>query len=292
MKVKPSITFVGAGALASGMAVALHEAGYSIREILVRRKTPYAIVLAQKVGACICKLDQEITADVVWIAVSDEAISNCAQQLAERGNWKGKIALHSSGALASSELAPLKKSGATIASVHPMMSFVASSTNTNLAGVYFAAEGDAKAIGTVKSVVAALGGKFISLQSSRKALYHAFGSIIAPLIVSELAAAESVAQRAGIASKDARAVMRPIVTKVIENYLQHGADKALSGPLQRGDAGTVSLHVNALSKTPEWGVYRELSMYALEKLAVKNWKALKKVVADGSRIKRNSRSRN
>lgn len=279
MKPKAGITFVGAGALASGMAVALHEAGYPIREILVRRKTPYATALAQRVGACVGRLDQEITADIVWIAVSDEAISTCAQQLAERGNWKSKIALHSSGALASRELAALKKAGAAIASVHPMMSFVASSTNINLSGVYFAAEGDAKAVTTAKSIVTALGGKFISLQSSRKALYHAFGSMIAPLIVSELAAAEAVAQKAGIAPKDARAIMRPIVTKVIENYLQHGADKALSGPLQRGDAGTVSLHVDALSKTPEWGVYRELSMYALGKLAVKNGKALKKAVS-------------
>ena len=88
--------------------------------------------------------------------------------------WKGKIALHSSGALSSDELGVLRERGAAVGSVHPMMTFVRGS-RPELAGVSFALEGDARAVRVARSVVKDLGGTAYSIRKQDKAAYHTRG---------------------------------------------------------------------------------------------------------------------
>ena len=86
-----------------------------------RRK---ARVLAKKVHATAAMDDPRLDADLVWLCVPDREIAKAARHLAQTTDWKGKTAFHSSGALASDELGVLRRRGAAVASVHPLMTFV------------------------------------------------------------------------------------------------------------------------------------------------------------------------
>src|SRR5579871_470616 len=152
----PDFVIVGAGTLATALATALDHSGYRIREIVhrdnaqSRRRTR---ILAKRVGAQIATLKNcELSAQIVWICVPDDAILNIARELSSREDWSGKIVIHSSGALRSSVLAGLKKRGAAVASVHPLMTFV-SAIEARLSGVPFALEGDARAFSRILPVI-------------------------------------------------------------------------------------------------------------------------------------------
>ena len=127
MAVRPRIAIVGPGRLGSALALKLTRAGYRVSAILSgsssasRRR---AQALARQVHARWRAADSPFDAEVVWFCVPDREIARAARQLAKLVEWKGKIALHSSGALASDELRVLRRQGAAVASVHPLMTFV------------------------------------------------------------------------------------------------------------------------------------------------------------------------
>src|SRR5579859_2893475 len=117
----PSITLIGAGNLAGALALALCQAGYRIDEIVSRPGSlPRARRLARRVQAhAVTSSNARLSADIIWLCVNDDAIRSSAEEYAPAVSWKGKIGLHSSGALASDELRPLKRRGAVVASAHP-----------------------------------------------------------------------------------------------------------------------------------------------------------------------------
>src|SRR5262250_1480450 len=142
MSAKPAIAIVGAGHLANALAVGLRHAGYEIEEVIARSRVPSlrkAQQLAKKAGARASVMAAaNPQAQVVWFCVPDAEVAHAAQALA-RADWKRKVALHSSGALASDELGALRRHGAAVGSVHPFMTFVRAS-QPSLAGVSFAIE--------------------------------------------------------------------------------------------------------------------------------------------------------
>ena len=127
MAVKPRIAIVGPGRLGSALALELRRAGYRISAIVSgnsaasRRKGQ---ALARRVHARWSAPGTPFDADLVWFCVPDREIARAARQLEKLVEWKGRIALHSSGALASDELQALRRRGAAVASVHPLMTFV------------------------------------------------------------------------------------------------------------------------------------------------------------------------
>jgi len=180
------------------------------------------------------------------------------------------FALHSSGALLSRELEPLRKAGVAVASVHPLMTFVAGA-KPSVSGVPFAIEGDAAATRVARRIVRDLGGKSFSLQSSRKAAYHAWATLTSPLLLAFLVTLEEAARAAGLQPKDARRMSLPIVRQTLANYSRLGSARSFSGPLIRGDAETVAKHLKVLKKHPGVReVYVALARAALRGLPVKN----------------------
>jgi predicted short-subunit dehydrogenase-like oxidoreductase (DUF2520 family) len=270
LKPAKTITIVGPGRLGTALALTLHRAGYIIDEIVSRSPTG-ARALARGVGARLTTLARaRLGADIIWVLVPDDAIADTARALAPATEWKGKIALHSSGALASDELAPLRARGAHIASLHPMMSFVHSSL-PDMAGVWFAVEGDAAAARPARRIVRDLGGEVFSIRPAEKALYHAWGAFACPLVVANLTLAENIARELGVSEASARKTIAPMLRQTIENYLQHGAAAAFSGPLVRGDVATIRRHLQALAKLPAArDAYLALARAALLNLPVRN----------------------
>ena len=270
---KPDVAVVGPGRLGVAIARELKTAGYTVREIVCRSRTSsrrQARTLARQVHARAVELGSSLNAQVVWICVPDAEIARVAQLLSEHGGWKGKVAFHSSGALSAGELKPLRTLGASVAAVHPLMTFVAGSA-PRLDHVSFALEGDNRAIHVAQKMVHDVGGRGVPIEVSAKAAYHAWGAFTSPLLIALLVTAEQVAAQAGISVSAARRRMRPILEQTLCNYSELGPEKAFTGPLVRGDVETIRKHVSALRRVPEaLAVYKALAKSSLKHLPIGN----------------------
>jgi len=281
MTAKPRIAIVGAGNLGNALALALRDAGFVIASVIARSKGESfrkAQRVAKRVGAKASVLPADPNSDLIWFCVPDSEIARVAAAFAEEVSWKGKVALHSSGALSSAELEPLRRNGAAVASVHPLMTFVRGS-HPSLAGVPFAIEGDAVAARVARRIVRDLGGEPYSIRKEDKAAYHAWGTFASPLLTALLATTEQVASLAGIDRKHAVQRMMPILRQTLANYAEFGGPNAFSGPIIRGDVDTVRRHLGVLRGRPAARrVYSSLARSALQYLPAKNRRALKRIL--------------
>jgi predicted short-subunit dehydrogenase-like oxidoreductase (DUF2520 family) len=285
------ITLIGAGNLARALGPALKAAGYRIDAVAGRTLSASrrrALALAKKLRTKAVPLkDLEIVSKIVWLCQTDDALAETARMLAQRDGWKGKVVFHSSGALTSDVLSPLRRAGAIVASLHPMMTFVAGST-PSMKGVPFAVEGDRQAILVARQVAKALKADIFEIKKTAKVLYHALGSFSSPMLVATLVTAERVGRAAGISQKQLRKIMAPILCQTLQNYLRSGAAAAFSGPVKRGDVNTIRGHLEQLDKVPGANeVYRALIKSALKYLPSQNKKVLSKILRNtGSRTYR------
>ncbi len=281
---KVRVAIVGAGNLAAALAGSLLRAGYVIEAVIARSRGASlrkAQILAKQVRRRALTDASTglagLRADLIWFCVPDAEIARAASSLAGKLEWKGKIALHSSGALCSDELATLRLRGAYIASVHPLMTFVRGS-RPSLDGVAFALEGDVPAVRMARRVVEDLGGHSYSIRKNDKAAYHAWGTFASPLFTTLMATTEQVAALAGVNRREAKRRMIPILQQTLANYAALDAAGAFSGPIVRGDVETVNRHLRVLRKMPAARkVYLALAGAALQNLPVKHKRELKRL---------------
>lgn len=277
-----TITLIGAGNLSYALGPALKAAGYRIDAVAARANAESrrrARSLAKKLGAKWCTLDQlEPASDILWLLHTDDALGQTAHTLARKPGWRGKIVLHSSGALSSDVLDPLRRAGAHVASLHPMMTFVPGST-PDMSKVPFAVEGDPQAVAVARQVAGQLGAEVFPIRRSAKVLYHALGSFSSPLVVATLVTAERVGQTAGLTLTQTRKIMAAILQQTLKNYLERGPAAAFSGPIKRGDLDTVRRHLRELKRVPAArDVYRALVRSALRELPSARKKQLLELV--------------
>ncbi|HEY6250113.1 MAG TPA: DUF2520 domain-containing protein [Candidatus Angelobacter sp.] len=278
----PSIALVGSGNLAYALGPSLMEAGYRIDVVVSRslsKSRKRAAILAARLGTCIVALeDFEPASEIVWICHTDDALTETARALAKRGKWKGRVVLHSSGALTSDVLAPLRRAGAHTASLHPMMTFVPG-TKLSMEKIPFAVEGDRRAITISKKIVKDLDGHIFQIRKKAKVLYHALGSFSSPMVVATLVTGERVGKAAGLSRKQVVRLTTRILLQTTDNYIRRGPASAFSGPIKRGDLDTVRQHLRELKRVPGAGdVYRALVRSALMDLPTMNTKKLSKLV--------------
>lgn len=285
MAARASITIVGAGKLGRALALSLHQAGFHIDEIVTRSGSAALKIgrqLARKVAArAVVHTKAKVTAPIVWLCVPDAQIRPMANVLAKSGDWKGQVVLHSSGALTSDELNSVRRRGAAVASVHPLMTFVRGTkpSSSLWTGVPFAVEGDTAAVRTARAIVKSLGGAAYSIRKQDKVAYHAWGTFASPLLTALLATTERVAAAAGVRSTEAKKRVLSILRQTLAHYAAFGAADGFSGPLVRGDVEIVKKHLQSLRKSPPAReVYVALARAALSYLPVRNRRALQKVL--------------
>jgi predicted short-subunit dehydrogenase-like oxidoreductase (DUF2520 family) len=261
----PSVSIIGLGNWGSSLARALTDAKVPLHEVVVRGR-----LSARKTTLPLTNLDRaRLEADVLWLCVPDKVIARVTagllKRVADRG-FKGRIIVHSSGALGAGVLQAATKGGASVGSVHPLMSFP-TRTPIALEGVSFAVEADAGTRRVLNQLVRRIGGRPFAIKAGNKALYHAVGVLSSPLLVSHLAAAHEAAARAGFSPRQARQLIEPIARATLDNFFRNGPANSFSGPIARGDVETIRLHLQALKPHPILAsVYRSLALYALETL--------------------------
>ncbi len=280
---RPAVAIIGPGRLGTSLVINLERAGYRVVEIVSSRKAVSlrkGSHLARIVGAKRTTVSTaQLDADVIWFCVPDGKIGSIAHEFGSAIHWEEKIVFHSSGALTSDALDSLRRLGASVASVHPMMTFVHGAV-PQLRGVPFGLEGDTRATKAAMQIVRALGASPFKIKKKDKVLYHAWGTFLSPLLVASLVTAEKVARAAGMSAVGARQKMLPIVRQTLANYAKLGPKNAFSGPIVRGDADILQRHLKALEGIPDAvEVYASLARAALRYLPWRNKRDLKKAIA-------------
>jgi predicted short-subunit dehydrogenase-like oxidoreductase (DUF2520 family) len=227
----------------------LKKAGYKIIAIAdnssaaLRRARPYT-------GGKAFRKPQEAAqeADCILITTPDDSISSACKEIALCPAIKDKFVFHMSGVGGLDLLEPAKKAGAAVASIHPLQSFSSiDQAIQNIPGSYFGITADKKAEKLAKKIVRALGGIPIFISDEQKPLYHAAACVASNYLVSLLNVAESFYQAIGLTEKEAKKAYLPLVYGSLRNIERSGSINALTGPIARGDFGTVRKHIAAIS---------------------------------------------
>lgn len=262
---RPSIALIGAGRVGSTLARALHTTGYSINSIWSR--TPaHATALAEQVGARLVDLDEAPgTADLTLLAVADDSLTTLVQELADAGVWRaGQMVVHCSGVLPVAVLAPAAAHGVLTGGLHPL-SAIADRDQDLPHGITFAVEAEEPLRAILHRMAHDLDGRPFDLQGNARSLYHAAAVLASNYTVVLAALATNLLEHAGIEPDAALPALMPLLESTMANLGSTGLPGALTGPLVRGDAGTVMRHLAALDRvTPEIAqVYRALGVAAL-----------------------------
>lgn len=267
---KPSITIIGAGSVGTSLALALHANAYPIRAI-VSRTHDSARSLAQRV-CCITSYaigEFRLPADgVVFIAVPDDALSAMASLLA--GGADGKLSpavnspgtavvVHTSGALPSEILSPLRQCGVAIGSFHPLMLFpLGRSTGKELISCPVAIEGDERAVEAVTEIARRVNAKPFAIQPNKKTFYHIAAVFASNYLVTLLDAVEKTGAVMDIPRGEVATLFEPIIRQTLDAVLRTSPRAALTGPIVRNDRDTIRKHLDALRTL---GDVRILSLY-------------------------------
>jgi predicted short-subunit dehydrogenase-like oxidoreductase (DUF2520 family) len=268
-KANAKIAIIGAGRLGTTLGFALARTGYIItaiadRNLLSAKET--TLIIGQGT-ATENNLRAAAEADVLFLTTPDEALKICAVELSSSSiKWAGKIVLHCSGHHSSGILQPLKEKGASTASCHPIQSFADKKPSGHeFQGIYFGLEGDGPALDWAGETIIRLGGKAFTLKKEDKTLYHTACSLASNGLVALLHASVSTARIAGFDESEALTIMMPLIQKTLQNVKKIGIEKALTGPVKRGDLETVKDHLSALESFPDLQkTYRALAVQALD----------------------------
>ena len=215
-KQKSDVSIIGTGRLGTTLAVALAGKGYSIRSLVARRLQSAhkaASLLDADVQVLAARqLRKLIDADLFLITVPDDQIAGVARELSEIDAHRKTTALHTSGALSSDVLAPLRERGWHTGSIHPLMS-VSAVHDAHLQGAFWSVEGDRSALRLSKKIVRDLGGNSFSIRSEDKSLYHAAAVMVSGNVVALFDVALEMLAECGLDRKTARAILLPLIAK-------------------------------------------------------------------------------
>lgn len=206
----------------------------------------------------------------ILVSVPDDVIARVADELARMGGeeLRGKVVLHTSGALNAGVLQSVRACGAAAASMHPLQTFSGVGVPP-LEGKVFGIEGDEIAVRVARKIARELGGTPVSIAAALKPLYHAAGAFAAGHVLALEEAGVQMLMRAGMKRREATRALLALSRQVIDHYEKLGPGKAWTGPLARGDYGVVAGHEEALQQlAPEFlEAYQAVSRLAARVLA-------------------------
>jgi predicted short-subunit dehydrogenase-like oxidoreductase (DUF2520 family) len=170
--------------------------------------------------------------DAVLLCVPDAEIERAAGASA---GWAPLVG-HTSGA---TPLSALDAAAADAFALHPLQTFTTGGGRFDGAGC---AVGGATppALAAASAIARALGMRPFEIADTARPAYHAAASIASNFLVTLEAAAEQVAAGAGLEPAEARELLAPLVRQTVENWAALGPERALTGPVARGDEETVA----------------------------------------------------
>jgi predicted short-subunit dehydrogenase-like oxidoreductase (DUF2520 family) len=267
-----TLSIIGAGRVGRALGRRLRELGWKIGAVVASSESS-ARKAVRSIGAGRAHAfltRQVLAAQVILITTQDHSLATIAAELARIGaeELRGKIVLHTSGALSSDVLDPVRWCGAAVGSMHPLQTFSGVGVPP-LEGRVFTIEGDVVAVRMARQMARGLGAVPVLIEGSKKPLYHAAGALAAGNVLALMEAATRLMTAAGMKRREAVRALLPLTRQVLENFERLGPRAAWTGPLSRGDYGVVAAHMEAMKDLPpEFArAYKEVNRLAAVVLA-------------------------
>lgn len=242
----PVIGIVGAGAVGTALGVALSRAGWPIHAVAsrdpTRRERFRSLVEVRRAFVDPEPLVEEV--ELIILAVPDDAVAPLARTLRMYG---GQAMIHTSGALGAEVLTPAMAAGTQIGSFHPLVAFADTERAVAaLHGATVAIEADDQLAVMLAAMAEAIGATPVRLAPGAKAAYHAAAVLAAGGFVALLDAIAELGRVAGLDEAGSLAIYGRLIEGTLGNARALGIAAALTGPISRGDLGTLRTHLDAL----------------------------------------------
>lgn len=249
-----TLSVIGAGRVGATLA-ALWQRGGVAETVGVLNRSPVSSRAAQaRIGAGepAADLPSLAEADLYLIGVNDDAIDPVTDRLAADRDLTGRIVFHCSGSLASAALAAARRRGALTASVHPVRTFADPGTDPDaepaaFAGTYCGHEGDPGALAVLVPMFEAIGGRPFAVDAPAKPIYHAAGVFAMNYLVALVEIGLRCYEDAGVPPDVGLRILDPLLRQAVDNVVEHGPVRALTGPIARGDAQVVARQLDELA---------------------------------------------
>jgi predicted short-subunit dehydrogenase-like oxidoreductase (DUF2520 family) len=245
-----TIGIVGAGRVGAAMGAAFARAGHKITGASGRSDAAAARINGLLPGTPHRRAEDVVrNADLVIFAVPDDVLAPLIAHLGESGAFRpGVIVAHTSGAHGIGILHPATARGARPLALHPAMTFTGQAEDADrlASGISFGVTAPDDLRQVAADLVTELGGTPEWVPDERRALYHAALAHGANHLVTLVNEALDRLRDAGVVHPER--VLRPLLHAALDNTLTMG-DAALTGPVSRGDAGTVAKHLDTLHAT-------------------------------------------
>ena len=236
---------VGAGRVGAVLAAALRSAGHEIVAVAGESDASRARIASLLPGVPVEKPTAVARAgDLLLLTVPDDMLGNVVKTMTDAGAIRpGMYVAHTSGRHGLAILEPAAAIGAHVMAVHPAMTFSGTSVDlARLTGCVFGLTAATPADRAfAEALVQDLGGKPMWVPEEMRTLYHAGLAHGANHLVTLVTEAMEILAAAG--ATDPAGTLRPLLTAALDNALDHG-DAALTGPIVRGDVGTVAAHLD------------------------------------------------
>lgn len=243
---------VGAGRVGSVLGAALARVGHRVVAVSAVSEASLARAAGLLPGTPVLPPDEVVRrAELVVLAVPDDALADLVAGLAATGAWQaGQLVAHTSGRHGLEVYAPAAAHHVLGMAIHPAMTFSGTPIDLDrLADCCFGVTAPEPLRPAAEALVLEVGGEPVWVEESQRPMYHAALTHGANHLVTLTAQAMQALEAAGVESP-AR-VLTPLVTAALDNALRSG-DGALTGPVARGDAGTVAEHLRQLQRlTPD-----------------------------------------
>lgn len=237
------IVVVGPGRAGGSLAVAARTAGHELVGLYGRRTS--SRLLADHLGVRLRLIGEPLPeADLVVVAVRDDALPEVAATLSPLAD-RVRGAVHLSGVTSVRVLDPLREAGLETGSFHPLQTLPGWEAGSRaLPGAYVGITASEDWATELESLARSIGCRPIRVADERKALYHAAGGVAANYVAAALCVAEYMFRAAGVDP----AAARPMVEQAVANAFDLGFREALTGPISRGDLGTVRRQIEAVDR--------------------------------------------
>jgi predicted short-subunit dehydrogenase-like oxidoreductase (DUF2520 family) len=249
-----AVGVVSAGRVGAVVGAALAAAGHRVVAASGVSRASVNRAEALLPGVPLVPPDEAATgADLVLLAVPDDVLPGLVRGLAAAGCFRsGQIVVHTSGAQGVAVLDPAVVHGVLPLALHPVMTFtgrvedVARLAGASVAVTAMKGAGEAggeAAWSVGEALVVEMGAEPVRVPEAVRPLYHAALAHGANHLITLVRDCVDVLERAGV--HPAERLVAPLLSAALDNALRHG-DRALTGPVARGDAGTVRTHLREL----------------------------------------------
>jgi predicted short-subunit dehydrogenase-like oxidoreductase (DUF2520 family) len=257
------IGLIGPGRAGTALATALTRAGHQVVAATAISQTSRARISDHFPRAALEQPADVIgAADLVLLTVPDDVLPDLVEGLAATGApYQGRLIAHASGRHGLSVLLPATRQGGLPLALHPVMTFTGRDDDVDrIKGVSFGVTAPDPLRPAAEALVIEMGGEPVFIPEENRALYHAALAFAANHLVTLVAEASDLLRKAG-ADNPAR-MLGPLLSAALDNALRFG-DSGLTGPVARGDDGTVAAHVAAIRDAEPGALHAYLALARL-----------------------------